>query len=274
MHSSEAAESFVKLSLEGFEVAARITGKGAEKIAVALYTMAKDQKMTKGKTTLNKMLKTGSQLQIFSLNTNQLKKFHEVSKKYGVLYTALIDKKHPDEDGLVDIMVRAEDAPKINRIVDRFKLSAYDTASIKTEIEKDKMEEMIKDANERGVDVISEEERLADDIMSKPIQKEENEMSNPNVAKTEKSLLSEPSLENKSNSGVAINPKKPSVRETLKRIKEEIKTRDLTKEQKEQLKDGKDITVIDTDKKKTTNYINTDNGIVKNTEKCKKGKER
>ncbi|MBO5376207.1 MAG: PcfB family protein [Bacilli bacterium] len=274
MHSSEAAESIVKLSLEGFEVAARITGKGAEKIAVALYTMAKDQKMTKGKTTLNKMLKSGSQLQIFSLNTNQLKKFHEVSKKYGVLYTALIDKKHPDEDGLVDIMVRAEDAPKINRIVDRFKLSAYDTASIKTEIEKDKMEEMIKDANERGVEVISDEERLADDIMSKPIQKEENEMSNPNVAKTEKSLLSEPSLENKSNSGVAINPKKPSVRETLKRIKEEIKTRDLTKEQKEQLKDSKDITIIDTDKKKTTNYINTDNGIVKNTEKWKKGKEK
>lgn len=274
MHSSEAAESIVKLSLEGFEVAARITGKGAEKIAVALYTMAKDQKMTKGKTTLNKMLKSGSQLQIFSLNTNQLKKFHEVSKKYGVLYTALIDKKHPDEDGLVDIMVRAEDAPKINRIVDRFKLSAYDTASIKTEIEKDKMEEMIKDANERGVEVISDEERLADDIMSKPIQKEENEMSNPNVAKTEKSLLSEPSLENKSNSGVAINPKKPSVRETLKRIKEEIKTRELTKEQKEQLKDGKEITVIDVDKKKTTNYINTDNGIIKNTEKWKKGKER
>lgn len=274
MHSSEAAESIVKLSLEGFEVAARITGKGAEKIAVALYTMAKDQKMTKGKTTLNKMLKSGSQLQIFSLNTNQLKKFHEVSKKYGVLYTALIDKKHPDEDGLVDIMVRAEDAPKINRIVDRFKLSAYDTASIKTEIEKDKMEEMIKDANERGVEVISDEERLADDIMSKPIQKEENEMSNPNVAKTEKSLLSEPSLENKSNSGVSINPKKPSVRETLKRIKEEIKTRDLTKEQKEQLKDSKDITIIDTDKKKTTNYINTDNGIVKNTEKWKKGKEK
>lgn len=274
MHSSEAAESIVKLSLEGFEVAARITGKGAEKIAVALYTMAKDQKMTKGKTTLNRMLKSGSQLQIFSLNTNQLEKFHEVSKKYGVLYTALIDKKHPDEDGIVDIMVRAEDAPKINRIVDRFKLSAYDTASIKTEIEKDKMEEMIKDANERGVEVISDEERLADDIMSKPIQKEENEMSNPNVAKTEKSLLSEPSLENKSNSGVAINPKKPSVRETLKKIKEEIKIRELTKEQREQLKDGKEITVIDVDKKKTPNYINTDNGAVKNTKKWMKGKER
>jgi len=93
MNSSEAAESIVRMSLEGFEVAARITGKGAEKIAIALYTMAKDKKMTKGKTNLNNMLKSGSPLQIFTLDETQLKKFHEEAKKYGVLYTALIDKK-------------------------------------------------------------------------------------------------------------------------------------------------------------------------------------
>lgn len=273
MNSSEAAESIVRMSLEGFEVAARITGTGAEKIAVALYTMAKDQKMTKGKTNLNNMLKSGSPLQIFSLKENELKKFHEESKKYGVLYTALIDKKHPDLDGLVDIMVRSEDAPKVNRIVERFKLAAYDTVSIKTEIEKDKMEEMIKDANERGVEVISDEERLADDIMSKPIQKEENEVSNPNVAKMEKSPLSEPSLENKNNSGVAINPKRPSVRETLKRIKEEIKNKDNSKEEKEKSKDNSEI-VVDDSKKKTITDVSVDNNIINNSKKTKKGKER
>ena len=140
MNSSEAAESIVRMSLEGFEVAARITGKGAEKIAIALYTMAKDKKMTKGKTNLNNM--SGSPLQIFTLDETQLKKFHEEAKKYGVLYTALIDKKHPDLDGMVDIMVREEDAPRVNRIVDRCNMAIYDTAAIKTELEKDKMEEI------------------------------------------------------------------------------------------------------------------------------------
>lgn len=274
MNSSESAEAIVKMSLEGLEVAAKITGLGAEKIAVLLYTILKDKKMTKGKTKLNNMLKSGSPLQIFSLKEDQLKKFHEESKKYGVLYTALIDKKHPDKDGMVDIMVRAEDAPKVNRIVERFKLAAVDIATIKSEIEKDKIEEMINEAKERGVEVKSDEEKLAEDIMSKPIKKEENEESNPNVAKTEKSPLSEPLSENKNNSGVATNLKKPSIRETLKKIKDELKTKELTGEQKEDLKNGRDVTIIDTTKKKTTEYVNTSKGIKKTTTKWNSGKER
>lgn len=219
MNSSEAAESIVKMSLEGMEVAARITGAGAERIAVALFAMAKQKKMTKGKTNLNNMLKSGQPLQIFSLKQDELKKFQEEAKKYGILYTALINKKHPDKDGLVDIMVRQQDAIRVNHIFDRFKLSAVNLADIKTEVEKDKMEEMLQDAKERGVEVKSDEEKLVDDIMSKPIQKEENENSNPQVAKTEKSPLSEQRLERDdthTDKGTAKSAeKKPSVREKL-----------------------------------------------------------
>ncbi len=263
MNSSEAAESIVKMSLEGFEVAAKITGIGAEKIAVLLYTIAKDKQMTKGKTKLNNMLKSGSPLQIFSLKENELEKFHEESKKYGVLYSALIDKKHPDYDGMVDIMVRAEDAPKVNRIVDRFKLSTVDMASIKSEIEQEKIEEMIKDAKERGVEVKSDEEKLVDDIMSKPIKKEENEMPNPNLTTTEKSPLSETSSKNKKNSGVATNQKKPSVREDLKKIKEEQK------------KNGKSRAVREKkNNKKTESKIKETTSNASKSKTIKKGKER
>lgn len=271
MNSSEAAESIVKMSLEGFEVAARITGTGAERLATLLYTMAKDKQMTKGKTNLNNMLKSGSPLQIFSLKQEELKKFHEESKKYGVLYTALIDKKHPDNDGLVDIMVRQQDAPKVNRIVERFKLSAVDLADIKTEVEKDKMEEMLQDAKERGVEIKSDEEKLVDDIMSKTIQKEENEMSNPQVAKTEKSPLSEPSLENNDKSGVATNQKKPSVRKAIERIKNEIKLKQIPERDREMIKNGGML--IDADKQKM--YQNENGKItITNLKKSNKGKER
>ena len=175
MNSSESAEQLVKISLEGIEVALKITGQFTERIAVALYTMLKDKKMTKGKTNLINMLKSGSNLQIFSLQEDQLKKFHELSKQYGILYTALVNKKNKNKDGMVDIMVRDEDAPKVNRIVQRFDLSAIDIASIKSEVEKEKMEEMVRDAKERGVNVKSYEEELAEDILSKPVQKENNE---------------------------------------------------------------------------------------------------
>lgn len=253
MNSSEAAESIVRMSLEGVEVAAKITGAGAKELAVMLYTMHKDQKMTKGKTNLSNMLKTGRPLKIFSLKEEDLKKFNQEAKRYGVLYTAVTDKKHKLKDGMVDIYVREDDALKVNRIVDKFKLSAVDIAGIQSEIQKDKIEAMLKDAKERGVEVKSDEEKLADEIMAKPIQKEGNENSNPKVAKTEKSPQSEPSLESKKSSGVTSKQKK-SVRETLREIKDEIKYQTTDEHTKQSLKESKEVKVADTTKKKVNHY--------------------
>lgn len=271
MNSSESAEQMVKISLEGIEVALRITGQFTERIAVALYTIIRDKKMTKGKTKLNNMLKSGNPLQIFSLQEDQLKKFHELSKQYGILYTALVNKKEKNSDGMVDIMVRDYDAPKVNRIVERFNLSAVDIASIKSEVEKEKMEEMLKEAKERGVEVKSYEEQLADDILSKPIQKEESEVSNPQEAMT-KNPQSEPSSKNKSNFGVDSKEKKPSVRETLKEIKEEMQANESKEDSKEKMNSKeKNATVVE-DKDKS-NKNNTHRGKNKTTIK-KKGKAR
>ena len=179
-----------------------------------------------------------------------------------ILYTALIDKKHPDTDGLVDIMVRQQDAIRVNHIFDRFKLSAVNLADIRTEVEKDKMEEMLQDAKERGVEIKSNEEKIVDDIMSKPIQKEQQEMSNPQVAKTEKNPLSEPLSENKNKSGVASKEQKPSIRETLKEIKKELKEKEVSRDEKQEVKEGKSINT------------NKDKNTIKPSNKNKKGKER
>lgn len=254
MNSSESAEEIVKLTLEGMEVVAKIAGQGAERVAIALYAMAKGNTKTKGKTSLNQMLKSGGQLQIFSLKQEDMKKFHEVAKKYGVLYTALVDKKHKDNDGLIDIIVRAEDAPRINRIVERFNLATVDIETIKEDIENDKIEGIIKDANDKGVEGKSDEERIVEEIFSKPVQKETNEMENPEVAKTEDAHPSEPLSENKKESGAASNNKKLSVKKLLQEIKEEIKYRNAPKIIKEKLKEGQPITVIDAPKHKITTY--------------------
>ena len=45
----EAAEQIVRMSLEGFEVAAKITGVGAKNIAILLYSILKEEQKTKGK---------------------------------------------------------------------------------------------------------------------------------------------------------------------------------------------------------------------------------
>lgn len=216
--SSDAAESIVRMSLQGTEFALKITGSLTKNCIAGLYALSKDQKKSKGKTTLNKMLKSGKELKIFTIRKEDLELFQKEAKRYGVLFTALFDKKNPD--GKVDIMCRAEDAAKINRIVNRFKLSSYDEVSIKSEIMKSRDG---KEANDKGVETKNLDD-LVDDILSKPVQKEENTMSNPELAKTEKSPLSERSSTSKNNTEVGANStKKPSVREEIKNIKEEQK---------------------------------------------------
>ena len=217
--SGDAAESVVRMSLQGTEVALKLTGSAAKNIAALLYAIYKDKKQTKGKTTLTNMLKSGKELKVFTVKKDDLKTFQQQAKQYGVLYTALINKNNKNFDGMVDIMVRAEDASKINRIVKRFDLGTYDGATIKSEIVKDKAE---KNAKDMGVQEKSAEDKLVDDILSKPVQKEENEVSNPNVAKMEKSPPSEHSSENKNKSEMGTKSKKPSVREELKNRKKDI----------------------------------------------------
>ena len=134
--SGDAAESIIRMSLQGIEVAARISGSGAKNVAVLLCAILKEQEKVKGKTKLVNMLKSGKELKVFSVKYDDLKQFTEEAKRYGVLFSALIDKKQKNVDGMVDIMVKAEDAGKINRIVERFNLATIDTASIKSDIQK------------------------------------------------------------------------------------------------------------------------------------------
>ena len=48
--SGDAAESIVRMSLQGLEVAVRLSGSGAKNVAALMIAILKDQKQTKGKT--------------------------------------------------------------------------------------------------------------------------------------------------------------------------------------------------------------------------------
>ena len=84
------------------------------------------------------MLRSGKELKVFTVKNGDLKKFTQEAKKYGVLYCVLTDRQNKDPNAEVDVIARAEDASKINRIKERFDLAAVDTASIVNEAEKSK----------------------------------------------------------------------------------------------------------------------------------------
>ena len=223
--SGDAAEQIVRMSLEGTEVALKLTGSAAKNIAAMLYAVLKnrDKNKTKGRQRLTAMLKSGKELKVFTVSEDQLKQFATEAKRYGVVYCALRG-KGKSTDGLVDIMVRAEDASKINRIVERFKLAAVDTVSIKREIEQSKADKAVAPSvPEQDRPEKSDDDRLIDDLMGAPIKKEENLPPNPAAAKTEKSRPSEPISKKQSRTaeGTAKSPEeRPSVREELREIRE------------------------------------------------------
>lgn len=235
MNSSDSAEEVVRISLEGMEVALKIAGTGAKNMAVMIYTIMKDKQQTKGKTRLTNMLKTGKPLKIFTIRAEDLKKFSQEAKKYGVLYCALADKKNSKIDGMVDIMVREEDASKMNRIAERFNFR--DVASIKRELE----QEMNKTNSQEVVEIAkSKEDQFIDDIMPKPKEELQQEIPSNNTKETEeKSPLGISSNIKSDDKMESSDEEKKSVKKELKEIADELKI----KEEKEKQQEKQDIPV-------------------------------
>ena len=126
MHGADAAEQMVRLSLEGMEVAMRISGAGAKNLAVILAAVLREEQKTQGKTRLTNLIKTGRELTVFTIPEEDLQVFKKEAKRYGVLYCDIKEKDYMDS-GTVDIIARADDAPKINRIVEKFQLATVKT---------------------------------------------------------------------------------------------------------------------------------------------------
>ena len=222
--AGDAAEQIVKMSLNGVEVAAKITGAGAKELAMMIYAILKDQKKTKGKTRLTNMLRSEKPLKVFAVKDSELQLFCKEAKKYGVLYCVLKDKDA--NDGLTDIMVRAEDASKINRIFERFKLATVDVGEVRSEIERQRQEQVQqkKDGEIPTPERTQTEERtdaFLDQLMAKPPNAPEQQNENPTDGRVAKSRQSEPTSATREGPTRGTLDPRPSVREELKQIRAE-----------------------------------------------------
>lgn len=238
--SGEAADQVVRMSLEVGEAALKISGAGAKQLAVLLYAILNEQKKTRGRARMETLVRSGKPLTVFSVKEQDMRKFVEEAKRYGVLYCAVRNPRG-SSDGMVDIMVKEEDASRINRIVERFRFaSVTEAAQIKTEIQKSREEKQKSGtkevqgeksaAKEKSVPKQERPEKsqadlLVDELLGKPVQKEEAQPQNPSLAKTGKTPLSEPisvtqnrTVEGTSNVYKPSVPNKPSVRKEIREM--------------------------------------------------------
>ena len=186
---------------------ARITGEGAKQVAILLYALLKDQKRTRGKTTISNLLRSGSELKVFAVRDQDLEKFCRQAKEYGILYCVLKDKDA--NDGITEIMVKAEQAGQVNRIFERYNLTTVDMASVRSEIERAVQERPSADAAEplqpqnhqAGI------EAFVDALLVKPEQE----------ARREAESLSAPQSEMRDDTD-----DRPSIRKELQEIRAEL----------------------------------------------------
>ena len=114
---SDAADQMVKETIAVTEMAVKLAGSGAKNLIVLLTLYAKENHQLKGETNLKKLIKEGKELRVFYLDNDDLAEFKNYAKEYGILYKALRHKG--DESPITDILVKAEDTPRVNRILEK-----------------------------------------------------------------------------------------------------------------------------------------------------------
>ena len=174
------------------------------------------------------MLRSGKALKVFTIRNADLKKFTQEAKKYGVLYNVLANRRNNDPNLPVDIIARAEDAAKIDRIIERFKLASQDIASVIAEKEQQTEKSNEQTAEQPARDWEQDEadkEHLLNELFGKLDTEADKE--NPTQARTKNVPLSEPTSERQSGSGadevMSRRRRKPSVRAELNEIKHQRK---------------------------------------------------
>lgn len=118
-YGGDAADQIVRYSLEGVDHGIRLTGSLAKNLAVFIAAVLKDKQKTHGKTRMIRMLKDGRPLKFFTVPSDRLKEFCQEGKKHGLLYVVIRDKKNPQH---CEIMVYADDAAKVNRVMEKMNL--------------------------------------------------------------------------------------------------------------------------------------------------------
>mgnify|MGYP005772947421 FL=1 len=121
---SDPADQVVRYTLEGTEFALRISGTAAKNFAIFAAAVLRDQKKTRGKTNLTRLLREGKPLKFFSVSADRMREFAQEAKRHGLLFVPMRDRNDPDH---IEIATWADDSAKVERIIDRMQLDVVET---------------------------------------------------------------------------------------------------------------------------------------------------
>ena len=112
----DAAERLVRDSLMLTEEAVKLAGLGAKNLAALLVALAKEEEKTHGPTHLTRLLRSGEELKLLPIKSEDLRQFRQLAKEYGVLFCPIKNKSL--DNGLNDILFPASAAASVNRVLE------------------------------------------------------------------------------------------------------------------------------------------------------------
>lgn len=120
--SGEAADQMAREALQFSEVAIKLTALGFKNSLALALAYAKENPKVRGKTSLDRLLRENKELKVIPIKTEDVSQFKEYARQYGVLFAVIKDKSAQGEK--VDIMFKAEDVSKLNRMPDDYAQTA------------------------------------------------------------------------------------------------------------------------------------------------------
>ena len=253
--SADAADQIVRMSLNGAEIALKVTGSGAHKAAKliikAVSSAMKETNRTKGSIRLVNLARSGKKLDVVEVADKDLKKFCTEAKKYGILYTILKDRS--SKDGKTEIMYKSEDKEKFDRIFGNLNVSTVDMAKVENEASKNIHGQNPPERNSAEVDPDKFIEELMRESDPAP---EEGHKVHPSQARTANRNQSEPSSKKKktvsrdSTDGRSELEGRRSVRRELDEIRDDMKKHNVSGKSRTVKKDTPVIEHVAPPKKK------------------------
>ena len=128
-----------------------IIGPGGKELCSVCLCGPEGSEKNKGKTRLVRMLKEQRPLKFFTVPSGQMRQFSQEAKKRGLLFVPIRNKQNPGE---IELVVFADDAAKVNRVMDRLNLDFVKSQAGEAQVEQSR--ESVKPAPVRAESVAME----------------------------------------------------------------------------------------------------------------------
>lgn len=112
----EAADQLVRDGMMITEEVVKLAALGAQNLAAMLVALAKEDEKTHGHTHLKRLLRSGEELKLHPIKSEDMKQFRQLAKQYGILFCPIKNKGL--DNGLTDILFPVSAVRSMNRVLE------------------------------------------------------------------------------------------------------------------------------------------------------------